>query len=50
MLKRTETELTHFPQEQTCQIKDKLCRCHRVQIVVSNEKNLDAFSTVKTQD
>jgi len=39
-LQSQTTQLTHLPQEQTCQVEDALWRRHRVQILVLNEKNL----------
>lgn len=48
--KQTKAKLTHFSKEQTYQIEDQLWRCHRVQIVVLNEKNLSPFSTFHRQD
>ena len=33
-----QTQLTHYPQEQACQMEDKPQRCHHVWILVLNER------------
>ena len=44
------TQLTHFPQEETCQVENDLQRCHHVEIVVLNDKQPDTFSSLQSKD